>query len=178
MMCLLCLQEPLKSTIHQQKFLYLDLNSSAKAAVSDIEDDKLWMFMYIILCSVFPALRALHYCDASKPSLDKIFFLSHRTTEAIEKSNKFLDDESLFGSMKTDANSIHEGNFAWGSIQDNHDEDDEDDNVGFRLEPSSNDDDSDSDVYEEETNDVFNLTFWEQIKCHWNYCKQSLKASI
>ncbi len=40
-MRLLCLKGPLKSTIYQQKFRDLDLNSSAKAAVRDIEDDKL-----------------------------------------------------------------------------------------------------------------------------------------
>jgi hypothetical protein len=101
MMCLLCLKRPLKSTIHQQNFCDLDLNSSAKAAVRDIENDKLWKCMYILLCSVFPALRALCYCDSSKTSMDKIFFLflSNKTTQAIEMSKEFLDDESLFGSI-------------------------------------------------------------------------------
>jgi hypothetical protein len=136
-MHLLCLKGPLKSTIHQQKFHDLDLDSSAKAAVRDIEDDKLWKCMYILLCSNFPALRALCYCDASKPSMNKIFFLSHRTTQAIEMSKEILDDENLFGSIKTDANLICEGNLVWGGIHDNHDEDYKDDNVVFSLEPSS-----------------------------------------
>jgi hypothetical protein len=105
MMCLLCLKGPLKSTIHQQKFRDLDLNSSAKAAVRDIEDDKLWKCMYILLHSVFPALIALCYCDASKPSMNKIFFLSHRTTQAFEKSKEL----SIFGSIQTDANLSREG---------------------------------------------------------------------
>ncbi len=175
-MRLLCLKGFLKLTIHQQKFHDLDLDSSAKAAVRDIEDDKLWKCMYILLCSVFPTLRALPYCDASKPSMDKIFFLSHRTTQAIEKSKEFLDDESLSGSIKTDANLIHEGNLVWGSIHDDHDEDDEDDNVVFLVEPSSDDDDFDSDDNEEERNgDVFNLTFWGQIKWHWNHHKTKLE---
>jgi hypothetical protein len=47
--------------------------------------------------------------------------------------------------------------------------------VVFSLEPSSNGDDSDSDDNEEERNDVFNLTFWGQIKWHWNHCKTKLE---
>jgi hypothetical protein len=89
MMLLLCLKGPLKSTIHQQKFCDLDLNSIAKADVRGIKDDKLWKCMYILLHSIFPALRALCYCDASKPSMDKIFVQSHRTTQAIEMSKSY-----------------------------------------------------------------------------------------
>ncbi len=99
MMRLLRLKQPLKSTIHQQKFPDLCLNASARAVVKDIGDEKLWKCMYIVLRSVYPALRALCYCDASKPSMDKIFFLSHRTMQAIEMSKEYLDDESLFGSL-------------------------------------------------------------------------------
>jgi hypothetical protein len=84
--------------------------------------------MYILLCSVYPALRALCYCDSSKPSMDNIFFLSHRTTQAIEMSKESLDDESIFGSLKTDANLNREGNMVWG---DDHDDNDEDENVVF-----------------------------------------------
>jgi hypothetical protein len=107
--------------------------------------------------------------------MDKIFFLSHRISQAIEISKKFLDDESLSGSIKTDANLSHEGNLVWGSIHDDHDGDDEDDNVVFSLEPSSDDDNSDSDDNEEERNDILNLTFWGQIKWHWNHHKTKLE---
>jgi hypothetical protein len=84
MMRLLCLKEPLKSTIHQQKFRDICLNASARAAVKDIGDEKLWKCMYILLCSAYPAFRALCYCDSSKPSMDKIFFLPHRTTKQLK----------------------------------------------------------------------------------------------
>jgi hypothetical protein len=53
--------------------------------------------------------------------MDKIFFLSHRTTQAIEISKQFLDDESLLGSIKTDANLSREGNLVWGSIHEDQD---------------------------------------------------------
>ena len=54
--------------------------------------------------------------------MDKIFFLSHRTTQAIEQSKEFLDDESLFGSLKIDSNLTREGNMVWGD-DDNSDDD-------------------------------------------------------
>jgi hypothetical protein len=72
MIQLLCLQQPLKATIHQQKFLELTLTNSAKEAVQDINDKNLWKCMYILLCAVFPALRALWYCYSNTPCRDKI----------------------------------------------------------------------------------------------------------
>ena len=68
------LRQPLTATIHQQKFVDLNLNESAKAAVRDIKDDKFWKCIHILLRAVFPALRLLCYCDKNKPAMDKIFF--------------------------------------------------------------------------------------------------------
>ena len=51
--------------------------------------------------------------------MDKLFHLSHRTTVAIENSLEHLNDESLFGSLKTDRNLIEEGNNVLGSDLDN-----------------------------------------------------------
>jgi hypothetical protein len=171
MMRLLRLKEPLKSTIHQQKFRDFCLNASARAAVKDIGDEKLWKCMYILLCSVYPALRALCYCDSSKPSMDKTFFLSHRTMQAIEMSKESLDDWSLFGSLKTDANLNREGNMVWGN---DHDDNDEDDIVVFSLDPSDDvsDDASDSN---EDVGAGFELTFAGQIEWHWNHRKEKLE---
>ena len=88
MILALRLRQPLTATIHQQKFVDLILNKSAKAAVSDIKDDKFWKCIYMLLRAVFPALRLLHYCDKNKPAMDKIFFLSHSATVALEKSEE------------------------------------------------------------------------------------------
>jgi hypothetical protein len=79
MICLIPLQQPLKATIHQQKFLDLALTNSAKGAVHDIKDNNFWKCMYILLRAVFPALRALQYCDSNTPCMDKLYYLSHRT---------------------------------------------------------------------------------------------------
>jgi hypothetical protein len=43
----------------QQKFLDLTLTTNAKGTVQDIKEDNFWKCMYILLCAVFPALRAL-----------------------------------------------------------------------------------------------------------------------
>jgi len=49
MMRLIRLQQPLKATNHQQKFLVLTLANSAKGAVQDIKEDNFWKCMYILL---------------------------------------------------------------------------------------------------------------------------------
>ncbi len=84
-------------------------------ADTDIEDKKFWKCLYILLCSVFSALRSLCFCNASRPVMDKIFFLSHRTTQAIERSQEFLNNSNLFGALTMDSNLIAEGNVILGS---------------------------------------------------------------
>ncbi len=92
------------ATIHQQRFVDPNLNGSVRTAVHDIKDNKFWKCIYVLLHAVFPALRLLHYCDKSKPAMDKIFFSSHRTTLTLEKLDKFLNDRNLFGSLRSDSN--------------------------------------------------------------------------
>jgi hypothetical protein len=114
MMRLLRLRQPLVGTIHQQKFGNLNLNDSVRAAVRDIKDNKFWKCIYILLRAVFPALGLLRYWDKSQPAMDKIFFLSHRTTLALGKSEEFLNNKSLFGSFRSDSNLTQEGNIVLG----------------------------------------------------------------
>ena len=78
MIRLIRLQQPLKATIHQQQFLDLALTTSAKGAVQDIKDDNFWKCMYILLRAVFPALRALWYCDSNTPCMDKLYYEFNR----------------------------------------------------------------------------------------------------
>ncbi len=146
MICLIRLQQPLQATIHQQKILDLFLTNSSKGAVHDIKDNNFWKCMYILLRAAFPALRALWYCDSNTPCMDKLYYLSHRTTVAIEKSQDDLNDESLFGSLKTDLNLLDEGNIALGSNLNNSVDIDEDDVVFHDYPPVDNGtDDEDSD---------------------------------
>jgi hypothetical protein len=97
MMQALRLRQLLTATIHQQTFVDLTLKDSTKAAVCEIKDNKFWKCIYILLHAVFLALRLLPYCNKNEPAMDKIFFLPHRTTVAIDMSVEFLNDKTLFG---------------------------------------------------------------------------------
>ncbi len=137
-MRLIHLQQPLKATIHHQKFLDLTLTTSARGAVQDIKDDNFWKCMYILLHAMFPALRALWYCDSNTPCMDKLFHLSYRTTVAIENSLDYVNDKSLFGSLKTDHNLIEESNIVLGSDLNNSANNDEDEIVFQEPTPATN----------------------------------------
>jgi hypothetical protein len=83
--------------------------------VIDVKDDKFWKWIYI--------LRLLRYCDKNTPSMNKIFFLSHRTSVAIE-SEDFFKDKNLFGSLKSNSNLSKEGNLVFGEGVDDSDDED------------------------------------------------------
>jgi hypothetical protein len=84
MVRLLCLLQPMAATIHQQKFVDLNIYISVRAAVHDINNNKAWECVYLLLRAVFSALRLLCYCNKNTPAMDKIFFLFHRTTLALD----------------------------------------------------------------------------------------------
>jgi hypothetical protein len=131
--------------------------------------------MYILLCAVFPALRALRYCDSNMPSMEKIYYLSHRTTEAIENSQDDFNDERLFGSLNNDRNFFEEGNIVLGSNLNNSANNDEDEIVFEEAPPVTNGtDDEDSDD-EAQTPSNTSMSFARQITRHWNKCKQRIE---
>jgi hypothetical protein len=117
-----------------------------------------------VLRAVFPALRLLRYFDKSTPAMDKIYYLSHRTTIALEKSEEFLNDEALFGEMSNSCNLYRERNDLGGDS-----DDDDDDDVLFPndLTPSSDfgsdDDNDDEDINSEHPKSFGRLLIW-----HWN----------
>jgi hypothetical protein len=182
MMGLLHLQQLLKATIYKQKFLDLKLNDSAWSAVVDIHDNKFWKCLYILLRAVFPALKALRYCDANKPAMDKIFYLSHKTTVAIENSIDSLNDKDLFGSIQGDLSLHREGNIVLGETHDDDDSMSGDEAVVFQDVPSEiSEDDLDDNNYDgnDETltqnNDRWNLSFGRQILWHWEKRKNKIE---
>ena len=169
MIRLLCLEQPLKAMIHQQKFVDLHLNESAWMAVHDIKEAKFWKCLYIILRCVFPALKALCYCDANKPSMDKIFFLSHRTTVAIEQSMDALNDDELFGDLSTDRNLMEDGNNMLGGEDDSNEEE-----VFFEDNPDFSDDDDIEDRTEATPYNLI-MSFGRQVLWHWNRRKKRIE---
>ncbi len=93
---LLCQKWALKATIHSIAFSSFAHNSRVALSIQDIEDQKFWKAIYYLLRAVFPSLKALRYCDADSPAMDKIFNLTHRANDAILKSAMDFDDVDLF----------------------------------------------------------------------------------
>jgi hypothetical protein len=107
--------------------------------------------------------------------MEKLYYLSHRTMVAIEKSQDDLNDKSLFGNLKTDQNLIEEGNIVLGSNLNNSADNDEDEIVFQEAPPVTNGtDDEDSDD-EAQTPSNTTMSFEHQITWHWNKCKQRIE---
>ena len=114
--------------------------------------------------------------------MDKLFHLSHRTTVAIENSLEHLNDESLFGSLKTDQNLIEEGNIVLGSDLDNSANRHEDEIVFHEHIPVTNSIDDELSDDGELTNDNSiqtpsnrTMSFVCQVTWHWNKRKQPIE---
>ena len=176
MMRLLRLKQPLRATIHQQKFVALNLNDTVASAVQDIEDNDFWKCLYVILRAVFPALRLLRYCDKSKPAMDKIYYLSYRTTQALEQSEKWLNDENLFGSIRSDRNLARAAEIIGGEVDDEA----EDDGVGTvtfaNLDSDDNDGDADDDGSAADiSNNSNKMSFGRQFIWNWDKRKNHIE---
>ena len=92
----------LLATVHSPQWANITQNVRSTRAVIDINSPIIWKAMYYLLQSIFPALRALRYADSNKPAMDKIYYLVHRTTTAIERSVDDLNNEKLFPSLDAD----------------------------------------------------------------------------
>ena len=114
---MLRLHVPLKATIHQVQFAELPHTDRAKAAIADIEDSVFWKSIYVLLRAVFPALRLLRFCDSNVPTMDSIFFLSHRTSLAIAASAEDLNDVGLFGGFEKDDELEFEEREIFGEVE-------------------------------------------------------------
>jgi len=164
MIHLLRLEQPSKATVHHQKFRSLHLNESAWMAILDIQEAKFWKCLYVLLRSVFHALKLLRYCDADKPSMDKMFFLLYRTTLSIEKSIKTLNDNELFGSL------IYDGNLMQGDIYLDVEDDGGEEEVPFA--DSYDDDDTENN---EATPYNLIMSFGQTVLFHSNRRKKRIE---
>jgi len=103
------LRSALVATVHQAQFSSIALvktDERVRAAVNDILDDDYWKAMYILNRAVYPLIRALRYCDANEPAMDKIYYLSHRASVALEKSIDLLNDKNLFPDYNEDGSEV------------------------------------------------------------------------
>ena len=77
---LLRLKKALLATIHSHTWNGIKLTDREKRAVRDIENNDMWQRIYILLLSMFPALRVLQAADSNQPCMEKLYYLCHRTT--------------------------------------------------------------------------------------------------
>lgn len=101
---MLRMESVLKATINQLIFRELlkdvKCTKTIRDCVADIENPKFFKAMYVLLRAVFPALRALRYCDCNEPQMDKIYYLTYRASEALKKSVDDLNDDELFSEFE------------------------------------------------------------------------------
>jgi hypothetical protein len=84
-----------------KQFHKLPKNDRICAAIFDISDQNYFKALYALLRAVFPTIRALRYCDKGEPSMDKIYYLTFRASEALKRSVDLLNDSSLFTDIGT-----------------------------------------------------------------------------
>ena len=91
------LSKSLLATVHSAKWEALKNKKAIilRAAV-DIKDDAYWKRVYIVLRAFWPVLKLLRIADSNKAGMDKIYFLTHKASLALEKSKESLDDDTLF----------------------------------------------------------------------------------
>ena len=130
------LRLPLKDTVNSVEWEDLTKNTVQVRAAEDIENNSFWKQIYILLRSLFPALLLLRHADSNCPGMDKLYYLTHRTTITLYKSEDSLDDEDLFPSYVEEDN----GENAYHCEDDDEDKEIKETHLG---ENKSSDDDLD-----------------------------------
>jgi len=95
MMRVLRHKDVLLSTVHTVTFRDLPKNDRTRAAILDVTDQKFFKALYTLL-------RAVQYSEKNEPAMDKIYFLAHRASVALERSVSFLDDTELIQVSESD----------------------------------------------------------------------------
>ncbi len=80
---LLWQKKALNAIVHGAVFSSVAMNSQMTLSLQDIEDEVFWKAIHVLLHAVFPALKALQYCDSNTSSMDKIYHLSKTAEDVI-----------------------------------------------------------------------------------------------
>ncbi len=92
----LCQKTAIKAKIHNPCFSSLSKNGCIEATIKDLADKFICKVIYCLLHDMFPALKALRYCNSNIFAVDKIYFLVKQADEALLDPQKVLDDKDLF----------------------------------------------------------------------------------
>ena len=99
------LEGALLATVHDPHFAKLYIiktNNRVMLVVHDVKSKSFWRAVYILLWCVFPALRLIRCSNSNIPTMDKLYYLSHRFTVALETSTEDLNDNDLFLALEDD----------------------------------------------------------------------------
>ena len=96
MMRILRMKDVLLSTVHSVAFKDIKKTDVICGAIMDINDPKFFKALDILLQAVYPAIRVLRYCDKGEPCMDKLYYLTYRATDAINRSKDLLNDPEIF----------------------------------------------------------------------------------
>ncbi len=99
-MCTITPKKGIEATIYSPALSSVAYNSRVALSIQDIEDEKFWNAIYCLLRAVFPALKALCYCDANYPAMNKISYLAIRANDAIFNLAMDFDEVDLFGPLR------------------------------------------------------------------------------
>ena len=95
--CYLWFKQPLKDIIHGAPWSGLKDNKVIMVrAAANVDSDLYWRQLYVVLCTVFPALLALRLSNSNNATMDNIYYYVHKATLAIENNADDLENPSLF----------------------------------------------------------------------------------
>jgi hypothetical protein len=173
MMRILRMKDVLLSTIHSAQFKEVTKNDVVSAAIKDITDPKYFKAMYILLRAVYPAIRVLRYCDKGEPAMDKLYYLTYRATDAINRSKDYLSDPAIFQFDEDDSLVTSESDIygTASAVEDDYQiepefSDDDEEPQDADHEPDVSDSDSESRAVEEEEESP---SLWASISKAWNH---------
>lgn len=146
------LMKPLRSTVNSAKWESHDRTAIMNRAAADINNDKFWKQVYVVLRALWPILKCLRLCDSNKPGMCKVVYLMQKTREALEKSKADLDDLTLF-TVNTDV-AIDEEDAEFSDDEDDEEEassDEEEEGEDEGGEDADKDADEDEEVSDFDT---------------------------
>ena len=176
MMRLLRMKDVLMSTVHAAQFKEVEKTDVVSSAIKDINDPKFFKAMYIVLRAVYPAIRVLRYCDKGEPCMDKLYYLTSRATDAINRSKEFLNDPVNF-QFEEDITLVMEEQEIYGAATANEDD--------TQIEPEFSDEEEDAPESDEEESEnestsapveeVQPTSFWGKVSKAWDERSKKLE---
>ena len=86
---------------NQAQFCELPKNEHICAAILNISGQNYFKTRYVLLGAIFSTISELRYCDKGEPSIDKIYVLTFRASEALKRSLDLLYHSSVFTDVDT-----------------------------------------------------------------------------